>query len=74
MAAYFIFFHLILHREKLDYIRETYGVRVHASTDIAVKGANVVIAAVKPQNMEGAMRTLKTVLNRETILISIVAG
>merc|ERR1712046_157872 len=54
--------------------KERFGVRVADDSVECVDGADVVVLAVKPQNVEGALAQLDGILAPNCVLISIVAG
>ena len=61
-------------RERLGYIASTYGVKVYPkASDIAEK-ADVIILAVKPQDVEEALEGMKEALTEDKLLVSIAAG
>ncbi len=53
---------------------ELLGVTIFESNEEAVRNADVVIVAVKPYHTEGVLDEIKYVLNKDKILLSIVAG
>lgn len=55
-------------------LREKYGVRVTASNAEAVKEAQIVILAVKPQMMGAALGEFRNALSPDTLVLSIAAG
>jgi pyrroline-5-carboxylate reductase len=60
-------------RERRDLARKKYGVAVSDDNAAAVKGVDVVILAIKPQEMDGVMDQLSGHLKSQ-LLISIAAG
>jgi len=60
--------------ERRDELHQRYGVQVTADNVSAVHDAEVVILAVKPQNMAEVMTELAGVLTVRTVIVSIVAG
>jgi pyrroline-5-carboxylate reductase len=61
------------HEARAKEISELYGVRT-ASPEDAVKEADVVLLAVKPQDMRTALRELATGIRPETLVVSMAAG
>ena len=57
-----------------DYLKQKYNVTVTANTKEAVTGKNVIILAVKPQNIGEALAELKSVLKLGQLVLSIAAG
>jgi pyrroline-5-carboxylate reductase len=51
-----------------------YGVDVHSDNVQAISGAEVVVLAVKPQQMRSVTTGLATTLPRSTLLVSVAAG
>jgi pyrroline-5-carboxylate reductase len=59
---------------RLEDIRKTYGVGVTEDNKKVVKGADIVILAVKPQIIAEVLGELAGVFNKSTLIISIAAG
>ncbi len=60
--------------ERLEYLREHYGVRTaDDNADLASK-VDVLVLSVKPQNMKEALESIKTSVGEDTLVISIAAG
>ncbi len=60
--------------ERLEYLREHYGVRTaDSNADLASK-VDVLVLSVKPQNMKAALESMKASVNEDTLVISIAAG
>ena len=57
-----------------DLLVRRYGVKAGARDLEAADGADIVVLAVKPQDLGGAMSELKNGLGSETTVLSIVAG
>jgi pyrroline-5-carboxylate reductase len=60
--------------ERLAYISNTYGIRTTPSNVELAKGADIVIIAVKPQNMDDLLEELSSTSHENHQFISIVAG
>jgi pyrroline-5-carboxylate reductase len=60
--------------ERRDYLKEKYGVTVTDSNSHALAGAEVVVLAVKPQNLTGVMAELAGHLQPGQLALSIIAG
>jgi pyrroline-5-carboxylate reductase len=60
--------------ERRAFLEMEYGIRLSASNVEAVKGASVVIMAVKPQNVSMVLGDLESVLTEDQAFISIAAG
>ena len=63
-----------IHAERNDYLRERYGVEATSSNIEAVKGASVVVLAVKPQDLKGLLLEISDHLDSEQTLISVAAA
>ncbi|MBM3141764.1 MAG: pyrroline-5-carboxylate reductase [Chloroflexi bacterium] len=57
-----------------DILKERYGVRAAADTREVVKGAEVVVLAVKPQELGKVLGEMKKGLSPQQLVLSIVAG
>lgn len=60
--------------EQCDYIQKTYGVRTTTKAREAVAGAGIVLVAVKPQHVQGALQDVRDVLSPEAVVVSVAAG
>ncbi|MFN6487120.1 MULTISPECIES: pyrroline-5-carboxylate reductase family protein [unclassified Nostoc] len=69
---------LIIVSDPLDarclHLEQEYGIRTTTSNIEAVKGASIVILAVKPQVLGSVMAMLKDKISPEALVISIVGG
>ena len=54
--------------------KERFGIRVSLDNAEVVEGAKVVILAVKPQNVDTALSTVRGSMDTNCVLVSIVAG
>ncbi len=61
-------------RERREYLAERYGVTVTGDSRQAIAGSDVVVLAVKPQNLAEAMAGLRDGLTPGQLVLSIVAG
>ncbi len=59
---------------KLDNIKKAYKADVTFNNSIVAKSSDVIIMAVKPQDMKAALLDISEFLNKEKLLISIAAG
>ena len=62
------------HAERLDVLKEKYKIGVTTDNRKAVKGADIIILAVKPQVARGLLEEIRGELTREQIVISVVAS
>ncbi len=60
--------------DRRAYLADKYGVGAHACNLDVLEGADLVILAVKPQNLPEVMAELGPGLNSEHVVLSIVAG
>ncbi len=60
--------------ERLDLFASRFGVTTSADNAEAVRGADVVVLAVKPQSMDALLAELRESLPQEALVISIAAG
>ena len=61
-------------QERLDELKQRYGIQTDLDNSRAVQGADVVILCVKPQKLTEVMEDLKGQIPAEALVISIVAG
>ena len=62
-----------VNEECLFALRQSYGIRTSADNRQAIEGSEVVVLAIKPQNLEQVMEELK-IPPEEQIFLSIIAG
>ena len=62
------------HPERLQAIADRFGVRTTARNDRAVRGARIVLLAVKPQAMEEVLRDVRGHVGRAQTVISVAAS
>jgi pyrroline-5-carboxylate reductase len=60
--------------DKLEFVKEKYGVLTTASNIDAIKASDIVIYAVKPQIIASVLRETASVLDMSKLVISIAAG
>lgn len=63
-----------INTERLNYLADTYGITTYEDNHQLVQDAQVVVMAVKPQNIMEVISTLKEDFTSEKLLISIAAG
>jgi pyrroline-5-carboxylate reductase len=61
-------------KERLEDIKKTCGVRVSEDNKKTAKGADIIILAVKPQNMAEVLEEISGILDKNKLIISIAAG
>ncbi|HEY55239.1 MAG TPA: pyrroline-5-carboxylate reductase [Dehalococcoidia bacterium] len=59
---------------RLEHLQQKYGVSVKKSNPEAISGKDIVVLAVKPQNLPGVMAELNGRLKSAQLVISIIAG
>jgi len=57
-----------------EYLELSYGIRVSGSNQVAIEGADVVLLAIKPQNLADVMAELKGTFQPSQLVLSIIAG
>ena len=60
--------------KRLEFLRKTMKLKVSPHNEKAVKGADVIILAVKPQNMAVTLSGISSAIDKTKIVISIAAG
>jgi pyrroline-5-carboxylate reductase len=60
--------------DRTDYIKKTYGVAVVSENKKLASQVQVIILAVKPQELKGVLQEIAPALDASTLLISIAAG
>ncbi len=59
---------------RLDHLEKTYAVTVTSDNVGAIAGKDIVILAVKPQNLAGVLQELKGKIESNQFILSIIAG
>jgi len=59
---------------RLDFLRSSMKFKVTQNNEKAVKGANIIILAIKPQSMAATLTGISSVIDKTKIVISIAAG
>ncbi|HOK65407.1 MAG TPA: NAD(P)-binding domain-containing protein, partial [Anaerohalosphaeraceae bacterium] len=60
--------------ERLEFLRQTYGVHTSADNRAAAGKADILILAVKPQQMAAVLKEIADSIRRGVLVISIAAG
>jgi len=60
--------------ERRKYLEQTYGVKATSSNKEAAASCNIIILAVKPQNMEAALVEISPDITEDKTVVSIAAG
>jgi pyrroline-5-carboxylate reductase len=61
-------------KDRNEYLNNKYGVMTYSDNNEAVKHANVVILSVKPQGLESILEGLQGSVNKDALVLSIIAG
>jgi pyrroline-5-carboxylate reductase len=64
----------VKHEERARELRQTLGVKVGTSNPEAARGADVVLICVKPSGVAKVLESIRPVLAREALVISIATG
>jgi pyrroline-5-carboxylate reductase len=59
---------------RLDMLDDSYGIRTTQDNAAAAREADVLVLAIKPQNLRSVLAELKGTLPPETLVLSIIAG
>jgi pyrroline-5-carboxylate reductase len=59
---------------RLDFLRSSMKLKVSHNNEKAVKGADIIILAVKPQNMAATLKEISSANDKSKVVISIAAG
>lgn len=60
--------------DRLQFLKERYGVQVSSDNRTAVGGASMVILSVKPAQVRGVLEELRAAIGPEQLVVSIAAG
>ncbi|MBI4654160.1 MAG: pyrroline-5-carboxylate reductase [Nitrospirae bacterium] len=60
--------------DRRKYLEQSYGVKTTSSNKDAASLCNIIILAVKPQNMETVLDEIKDLVNEDKTVVSIAAG
>jgi pyrroline-5-carboxylate reductase len=64
----------VAHQPRADFLAEKYGVKAHTHNAQAVKGADLVLIVLKPQQVKGFLDEVKNALRKEAVIISAAAS
>ena len=64
----------VAHQPRADFLAEKYGVKAHTNNAQAVKGADLVLIVLKPQQVKGFLHEVKKVLRKDAVIISAAAS
>jgi pyrroline-5-carboxylate reductase len=60
--------------ERRSYLEKTYNIKTTPDNKEVVRNCNIIILAVKPQNMDGVTAEISDVISEDKIIVSIAAG
>ncbi len=61
-------------QSRRELLKEGYNIKISTDNRRAVKGANIVLLSIKPQDLTPVLREMATALTPEQLVVSIVAG
>ncbi len=64
----------VAHQPRADFLAEKYGVKAHTHNAQAVKGADLVLIVLKPQQVKGFLHEVNKVLRKDAVIISAAAS
>jgi pyrroline-5-carboxylate reductase len=64
----------VAEEERVAFLTEKYGVQAHRNNIQAVKGADLVLIVLKPQQVKGVLREIKKALSKNAVIISAAAS
>jgi pyrroline-5-carboxylate reductase len=59
---------------RLDFLRSSMKLKVSTHNEKSAKNADIIILAVKPQNMASTLKEIYSVIDKSKLVISIAAG
>jgi len=64
----------VAHQPRADYLCAKYGVKAHTNNIQAVKGASLVLIALKPQQVKGVLQEVRKALSSNALIVSAAAS
>lgn len=64
----------VAHQPRANYLAEKYGIKAHTDNADAVAGADLVLIALKPQQVRAFLREVKKSLSKDALIISAAAS
>jgi pyrroline-5-carboxylate reductase len=64
----------VAHQPRAESLAEKYGIKAHTENSRAVKGADLVIVALKPQQVRGFLHEVRKSLRKDAVIISAAAS
>ena len=60
--------------DRLDYLSSTYGIQCSQDKQEVIIGADIIVLAMKPKDIDAALIDMKSFLNKNQLLVSVLAG
>jgi pyrroline-5-carboxylate reductase len=64
----------VAHQPRADFLAEKYGIKAHTENPRAVEGADLILVALKPQQVRGFLHEVKKELSKDAVIISAAAS
>ncbi len=64
----------VAHQPRADFLAEKYGIKAHTDNLQAVKGADLVLICLKPQQVRGFLHEVRKTLHKDALIISAAAS
>ncbi len=64
----------VAHQPRADYLNGKYGVKAHTNNVQAVKGASLVLIALKPQQVKAFLQEVRKTLSKDALIVSAAAS
>ena len=64
----------VAHQPRADYLAEKYGIKAGTANADAVRGADLVLVCLKPQQVKGFLHDVKRQLRRDALVVSVAAS
>ncbi|ART77056.1 pyrroline-5-carboxylate reductase [Sutcliffiella horikoshii] len=61
-------------QQRLESLKDKYGVTIMENKEAAVKGANVIFLAMKPKDAKDGIQAIKSYVTKEQLIVSVLAG
>ena len=63
-----------IHRSRRDVLKRKYGINVYSRNQLAIGDSDVILLAIKPQELDGVLAEIADVISNQQIVVSIAAG
>ncbi|TYS57620.1 pyrroline-5-carboxylate reductase [Sutcliffiella horikoshii] len=61
-------------QQRLESLKDKYGVTIMENKEAAVKGANVIFLAMKPKDAKDGIQAIKSYVTKDQLIVSVLAG